>query len=82
VTSELYQQKLKDKRTPKSKVWQDISIELHNLGYKVVESGKGSGTKCHQKWRNLENKYITFQDNTNKTKEAAKKKPMYACHQR
>lgn len=77
MTSDLYQQKLKDKRTPKYKVWQDISIELHNLGYKVAANEKESGKKCDQKWRNLENKYIAFKDNANKTGEAAKKKPMY-----
>jgi len=77
VTTELYQQTLKDKRTPKYKVWQEISTELHNLGYKMAANEKESGKKCDQKWRNSENKYIAFKDNANKTREAAKKKPMY-----
>lgn len=77
MTTELYQQKFKDKWTPKYKVWQEIIIELYNLGYKVAANEKESGKKCYQKWRNLENKYNAFKDNANQTGEAAKKKPMY-----
>lgn len=53
VMSENIQNLLKDKRTPKTKVWNDKMI---TLGFRVCQTPIEGGIKCNQKWRNLEKK--------------------------
>lgn len=61
--SESIQNLLKDKRTHKTKVWQQVHEEMVKLGFRVYESSKDGGIKCNQKWRNLEKNYVDFKRN-------------------
>ncbi|VVC26690.1 Hypothetical protein CINCED_3A014709 [Cinara cedri] len=76
LSNETYAEKLKDKITPKFKIWQQISNEMKNAGFPVAENEKEGGKKCDQKWRNLENKYALY-NASSKNGQLARKKPPY-----
>jgi len=63
VMSEDIQHLLKDKRTPKTKVWKQVYDKMILLGFRVCQSSIEGGIKCNQKWRNLEKNYIDFKKN-------------------
>jgi hypothetical protein len=50
---------LKDKKTPKIKVWQKVYEDMLKKGYRVADTAKGD-FKCNQKWHNLEKNYSYF----------------------
>lgn len=78
ISSEPYAEKLKDKTSPKFKIWQQVSNEMKASGFPVAENDKEGGKKCDQKWRNLENKYALYNMNAKKGGgQLGRKKPPY-----
>lgn len=60
VMNEKIQHLLKDKRTPKTKVWKQVYDKMMLLGFRVCQLFTEGGIKCNQKWRNLEKNYVDF----------------------
>lgn len=77
VSNEPYAEKLKDKTSPKYKIWQQVSNEMKASGFLVADNEKEGGKKCDQKWRNLENKYALYNMNAKKNGLLGRKKPPY-----
>lgn len=55
---------LKDKRTPKNKIWQRVYKKMIKLGFQECESSKEEGMKCNQKCWNLEKNYVDLKKNS------------------
>lgn len=70
------QQKLKDRKTKEDKVWQRVVAKMGiEFPDSVTEVARGS--KCREKYNNIQATYLKYKRSNNKTGEARKKPPKY-----